>query len=329
MQISISRHGRRLVGCTCAVAALAVAPAAAQAAPVVSDLRVEAGGVVVTSSSFPTDTQSLATDTSKPACGGTGQTKTLTGPTALGLLNSGSTVDSDLRPVRISDKFSFGLLVCGVGAFTASDTAFWLYKVNHVAPEVGSDAFKLTGGEQVLFYHQDVARNRNTGDELVVDAPARSRPGEVEVTVSAYGFNGARKPAAGARVLFGDGSVTADAGGKARIRLTESRPVRAGRSGDIPSAPVRVCVAEDLDDCPAVRGKRIYGGGSADRLAGTPGGDVIRSGAGNDTIDVRGGDNDRVRCGKGARDRVRLDGADRSTADCEIVNGRRRVAKRS
>jgi len=330
MQISISRHGRRLVISTCAAAALAAAaaPAPAQAAPVTSGLRVEAGGVVVTSASYPTDTQSFATDTSKPACGGTGQMKTVTGPTALGLLGSASAVDADLRPVRISDKFSFGLLVCGIGSFPATDSAFWLYKVNHVAPEVGSDAFKLAGGEDVLFYLQDTARNRNTGDELVVDAPARSRPGEVEITVSAYGFNGTRKPAAGAKVLAGASSVTTDAAGRARVRLTGSQTLRAGRSGDIPSAPVRVCVAKDLDDCPAVRGRRIYGGEGADRLKGTPGADVIRSGGGNDRVDVRGGEADRVRCGKGARDRVRLDGADRSTGDCEIVNGRRRAPKR-
>ena len=63
----------------------------------------------------------------------------------------------------------------------------------------------------------------------------------------------------------------------------------------------------------------------ADRLKGTPGADVIRSGAGNDTVDVRGGEVDRVRCGAGSRDRVRMNGKDRATADCEIVNGRRRA----
>lgn len=326
MQISISNGGRTLVSFTCALGALAASSGLAHAAPVVSDLRVEAGGVVVTDSSFSTDTQSFTTDTGKPACGGTGQVKTLAGPTALGLLGSGSAVDADLRPLRISDKFSFGLLVCGIGASTASDTGFWLYKVNHVSPEVGGDAFKLTGGEQVLWFFQDTAANRNTGDELVVEAPARARSGEVEVTVSAYAFNGARKPAAGAKVLFGDTAVVADANGKARMKLTESKHVRAGRSGDIPSAPVRVCVAADLGDCPSARGKRIYGSGGSDRLAGTPGDDVIRAGAGSDRIDVRGGNDDRVRCGKGVRDRVAIDGGDRVTRDCEIVNGRRRAS---
>lgn len=326
MQTSISRHGRRLVMSKCAVAAiLATAPSSALAAPVVSDLRVEAGGQVLTNASFVTDTESFATDATTPACGGTGQAKTLNGPTALGLLDTGSGVDGDLRPLRVSDKFSFGLLVCGVGAFTANDTAFWLYKVNGVAPEVGGDAFKLSGGEKVLWYYQDTANNRNTGDELVVEAPARARPGDdVEVAVSAFSFNGARKPAAAAKLHFGSSIAVADANGKARIRLTKRTFVRAARGADIPSAPVHVCVSEDLGECPSRRGKRIFGTGRADRLAGTAGGDVIKSGAGNDVIDVRGGNDDRVSCGKGRSDRARFNRGDRVARDCEILNGRRR-----
>jgi hypothetical protein len=144
------------------------------------------------------------------------------------------------------------------------------------------------------------------------------------VTVYAYNFSGARKPAAGSRVLFGERATVADAAGRARGRLTDGEAVRAGRRGDIPSAAVPVCVTEDVEDCPPVLGKRIYGGEGADRIRGTPGLDVVRSGRGNDRIDVRGGAEDRVRCGPGRRDRVRLLSDDRATSDCEIVNGRRR-----
>lgn len=327
MQNSISRHGRRLVMSTCAVAALA-APVGAGAAPAVSDLRVEAGGKVLTDSRFATGTESVVTDRSEPACGGTGRRKTARGATALGLLASGAGVDRDLRPLRVSDKFSFGLLVCGVGDFPATDSAFWLYKVDRVAPEVGGDAFKLAGGEQVLWYLQDSVNDRNTGDELAVEAPVRARPGPVEVTVSSYSFNGARKPAGGARVYFGKRSVVADAAGKATMTLDDSTFVRAGRGGDIPSAAVSVCVAGALRRCAPARGRRIYGGDGADRLVGTRGRDVVRAGAGNDRIDVRGGARDRVRCGGGRRDRVRIGRGDRVTRDCEIVNGRRRTARR-
>lgn len=324
MKLSIPRRGRRLVMSTCAVATLATCPAAA--APVVSDLRVEAGGTVLTNSTYLTDTHSFPTDKTQPVCGGTGAPRTVVGPSALGLLGSGAEIDGDLRPLRITDKFSFGLLVCGVGSFSAGDSAFWLYRVNHVEPPIGAQAFKLKGGEQVLFYLQDVSAKRNTGEELVLDAPARARPGEVEVTVSAYSFNGARKPAARARVFASNSSAIADGHGRARISVSESGYLRAGRGRDIPSAPVRICVATGLGDCPAVRGKRIFGSVAADRLRGTPGADVIRSGARNDRIDVRGGGDDRVRCGTGV-DRVRVDGGDRVTGDCEIVNGKRRAGR--
>jgi hypothetical protein len=247
----------------------------------------------------------------------------------LGLLVAAAHRRTQLQPLRISDKFSFGLLVCGLFDFTARDTAFWLYKVNHVSPEVGGEAFKISEGRQVLWYFQDVSRNRNTGDELVVEAPVRALEGrDVEVTVYAYGPTGARKPAAGARVSFGDRTTVADAAGRAKGRLSDGEVIRAGRGGDIPSAGVPVCVAEALGECPPVRGRKIVGGDAADRIRGTAGADVIRSGRGNDRISVRGGSEDRVRCGSGRRDRVRLDSDDRATRDCEIVNGRRRGSKR-
>ena len=196
----MSRHGRRLVVSTCLAAALAAGPLAAQAGAEIADLRVEAGGQVLTNASYTTSTETVTTDRSRPACGGTGQRKTIQGLTAMGLLAAAAERRPALQPLRISDQFSFGLLVCGLFDFTASDTAFWLYKVNHRSPEVGGEAFKLSGGEEVLWYFQDTARNRNTGDELVVEAPARALENrDVEVTVYAYGPNGARRPAGSCR----------------------------------------------------------------------------------------------------------------------------------
>lgn len=329
MQISIARRGRKLVLSTFAVATLAATAMTGPAMGAVSDLRVEAGGRTLTDAAFTTETESLATDTTKPACGGTGQTKTLAASTALGLLATAADRRSVLRPLRISDKFSFGLLVCGVGGFTSTDSGFWLYKVNHVAPEVGGEAFKITAGDRVLWYFQNTAAKSNTGDELDLAAPARARKGsEVAVTVSSYSGSGARRPAAGARVLFGSRPVTADASGVAKATLSRSTTVRAVRGGDIPSAPLKVCVAAKLRDCPSARGKAIFGGTAGDRLRGTAGPDVIRSGSGNDRIDVRGGSADRVRCGRGRHDRVRLGKGDRVARDCEFVNGRRRSARR-
>ena len=329
MQNSISRRGRRLAAVSCAAAALAAGASTAPAHAAIADLRVEAGGQVLTNASYTTSTETITTDRSQPACGGTGQTRTIEGLTALGLLAAAAERRPPLQPLRISDKFSFGLLVCGVFDFISGENGFWLYKVDHRSPEVGGEAFKLRGGEEVLWYFQDTTRNRNTGDELVVDAPVRAAEGrDFQVTVYAYDFAGRRRPAAGARVLFGERATFADAAGRARGRLVDGEVIRAGRRGDIPSAPVPVCIGAARDECGSVRGKRIVGGDAGERIKGTRGSDVIRSGDGNDRIDVRGGSEDRVRCGDGRRDRVRLSADDRATRDCEIVNGRRRQTKR-
>jgi hypothetical protein len=317
---------RSLTVAACAAASLALAAPAA-AAPVTADLHVEAGGeALVPDSSLRTDSTSVTTDRRRPACNGSGDTKSLSGPTALGILTEGADTDPDVRPVGVSDQFSFGLLVCSVGRFEARDDAFWLYKVNRVAPEVGADQYRLKSADQVLWYYQDLARNSNTGDELVIDAPARAAVGStVTVTVSAYAFNGAKRPAAGARVIGpGATSFVADANGRAQVRFDREgyAPLRAGRGPDIPSRVVKVCVGAQLEDCPAVRGRRIFGTSAADRLSGTRGPDVITAGDSDDTINVRGGGVDKVRCGKGI-DSVRLRRGDRAGRDCEFLNGRR------
>lgn len=329
MQNSISRRGRRLAAAACAAGVLAAAASAGPAHGAVADLRVEAGGQVLTNASYTTSTETITTDRSKPACGGTGQTRTIGGLTALGLLAAAAERRPPLQPLRITDQFSLGLFVCGVFDFVSGENGFWLYKVDHREPTVAGETFKLRGGEEVLWYFQDVARNRNTGDELVVDAPVRAPEGrDFQVTVYAYDFAGRRRPAAGARVLFGDRPTIADAAGRARGRLADGEVIRAGRRGDIPSAPMPVCISAAIDECGAARGKRIVGGDAGERIKGTRGSDVIRSRGGSDRIDVRGGSEDRVRCGDGRRDRVRLSDDDRATRDCEIVNGRRRDTKR-
>ena len=73
---------------------------------------------------------------------------------------------------------------------------------------------------------------------------------------------------------------------------------------------------------------RIRTGGGPDRVGGGARRDVIASGPGDDLVDVRDGERDRVRCGPG-RDTVK---ADRFNAliGCELVNrvpARRRAAR--
>jgi hypothetical protein len=242
------------------------------------------------------------------------------GPTALGLLSDGARVNRHLRPLGVSDKFDFGLFVCGVGSFVGNDSAFWLYKVDHVSPEVGGDQFALKGGEEVLWYFSDAGRSVNTGDELVLRAPARARSGRAfEVSVWTYDAKGDRKPAADARVV-GESVELTDAGGKARVELDSrgTQRLRAERGADIPSATVPVCVDPVLSRCPARRGRLIFGTSRADRIVGTGGADRVSALGGADRITVRGGARDLVRCGAG-RDRVKADRRDRVARDCELV----------
>lgn len=301
---------------------LLAAPAAAGAVDVTADVRVEAAGKVLAPGyGHVTRAGTTTTDTSS-GCDGSGRAATFTGPTPLGALTSAAAVHPAVKPARVSDKFSFGLLVCGVGDFRSSDSAFWLYKVNHVSPEVGGEAFPVKANDEVLWYFQDTAAGQNVGDELALEAPARARPGEpVDVSVYAYSFAGRRSPAAGATVLArGGATTTASADGRATVTFRDEGYtwVRAGRGGDIPSGLVRVCVARELDRCASVRGKRLFGTEAADSVLGTAGRDVVRVLDGNDVVDVRGGERDRVSCGGGS-DLVRADRSDRVAADCERV----------
>ena len=304
--------------------ALALAAPAAASIPV--DVRVEgANGRNLTADRYLTDTTSITTTQRPPNCNGTGATKTIAGRTALGALVDGERVDRRLDPLLVSDEFSFGLLVCGIGGDEASGSSFWLYKVNHVSPEVGADQFAVKRGDDVLWFFSGGAQN--SGNELELLGPARVRPGEeFQVQVNSYDFQGTRSPAAGVTVAGGGASAVTNAFGTASLTLERpgNRTLRATHDPDIPSAPTKVCVNEDLSKCSRAPGARIWGSRRGERIAGSAGPDRVRAGGGNDRISVRRGSRDRVRCGRG-RDRVLAGTRDRVAADCEVVRLRGRL----
>jgi hypothetical protein len=307
----------------CCLFALA-APAVAVPIPV--DLRVEgANGRALTADRYMTDTTRIKTAKQPPTCNGSGARKTIAGATALGTLVDGALVNSRLDPLLVSDEFSFGLLVCGVGGDNASGaSSFWLYKVNHVSPDVGGDAFAVKPDDDVLWYFVD--GTRNSGEELELTAPARVQPGqEFDVAVNAYNNAGARRPVQGATVAGGGAIGTTDANGVAHLTLarTGNRTLRGALDPNVPSAPTKVCVNADLSRCAPARGTRIWGSRRSESIAGTRGRDRILAGSGNDRIRVRRGSIDRVRCGHGS-DTVRAGRRDRVSADCEnvLIRGR-------
>jgi hypothetical protein len=306
------------VCCAFAVAA----PAAAASIPV--DLRVEgANGRALTADRYLTDTTSVTTTKQPPNCNGTGATKQLAGPTALGTLADGALVDSRLDPLLVSDQFSFGLIVCGVGGDNATGaSSFWLYKVNHVSPEVGGDAFTVKRGDDVLWYFSD--GTRNTGDELALNAPRSALRGSTfAVAVSAYDFAGVARPVAGAQVTGGAQTVLTGADGTANVTVDRSgtAKLRATLDPNVPSAPTSVCVSQRLSKCAGGVAGNIWGSRRGERIAGRRGRDFVRGGGGNDRIAVRRGSIDRVRCGRG-RDTVLAGARDRIARDCERVRVR-------
>ncbi len=307
--------GRALVAAAATVALLA--PASATAAEQ-GDLRVEGAGRPLGAATYLTDAARIKTAKSS-SCNGSGQVKTVQGPTALGLLWSGAAATKALRPLAVSDEFDFGLFVCGVSSFVGGDTAYWLYKVDHKAPEVGADQFPLKGGEEVLWYFSDTVAGTNTGDELVLQAPARAKPDSiVAVRVWSYDAGGKRKPVVGA-VVQGEDDATTDAQGRATVETPRrgTLRLRAEHGADIPSQTLSVCITAK-PRCASKRGKLIIGTGKADRIAGTKGPDTVSSGAGADRLSLKGGGRDTARCGSG-RDRVRADASDRVGRDCEVV----------
>ncbi|HEX6458847.1 MAG TPA: DUF4430 domain-containing protein, partial [Thermoleophilaceae bacterium] len=296
------------VCCLCAVAA----PAAVASIPV--DLRVEgANGRNLTADRYQTDSTRIKTAKQPPSCNGSGKNKKLNGTTALGALVDGWLVNRRLDPLLVSDEFSLGLFVCGIGGSNATgSTNFWSYKVNHVEAQIGADQFAVKPGDDVLWVFVELGAG-NSGDELELSAPARVKPGQqFDATVSAYDSAGVKRAVEGATVTGGGASTTTDASGVAHLTLNRggTRTLRATLDPNIPSAPTKVCVSADLSKCARARGIRIWGSRRAESIGGTAGRDSVLAGDGNDTVRVRRGSVDMVRCG-GGNDTVRAGKRDR------------------
>ena len=311
---------RAVLSCALACALLLAVPALASADSKVSKLRVEAGVQALEPGTlYSNDTVRAKTS---GACGKTNRDSyKLWGHNATGLVANAARADDDLSPFRISDTFDFALIVCKIGSVSAfSANQAWLYKVNHEEAQVAGERFELSRGDEVLWYFANFASGVNTGKELDLRAPARSRPGQpFEVKAFTYSSDGDRQAEPGIVVSGGVTPVTTRPDGTAMVVAADDTRLRATRRNDIPSEPLKVCVDSDLSNCPAKRGERIVGTDDGDEIDGTRGDDRVKARGGRDRIDVRGGGRDKVDCG-GGRDKVRADGDDKIDRDCEDVN---------
>jgi hypothetical protein len=176
--------------------------------------------------------------------GGSGKPAAIPGATALGLLGQAAKSDAALRPLLITDHFSFGLGLCGVGGSVAGEKSglSWYLKLNHVDPELGGEAVKLHAGDEVLWALAPYPYPA----ELALRAPHRVAAGKpFEVHVLSYADDGTRTPAVGAKVTGASGPTGAD--GRATVTLAKPRRLIARHGKDIPSNRAAVCVG---GNCP-------------------------------------------------------------------------------
>jgi Ca2+-binding RTX toxin-like protein len=326
-----------IAGAIASAALMLASPAGAK--PTRADLRVVTGdGKTLVGVTQFTDTTKIPTSP-KARCffggvGGSGDPATVEGPTPLGAVADAARSRKRLRPLLVTDEFSFGLGICGIGGAQADDSHFWNVRVNHVALQVGGDQFELDPSDKVLWAlianpvcEPNPPYACEPGPpELQVKAPARTEPGHpFTVRVFEWSDSGKRSAAAGATVT--GAALPTDGSGETTVVLAKTRKLSARRLGAIASAEQSVCVAEPITRCPRLRGRILVGSGAAESIRGTRGGDRIRPGAGEDKVNARGGADlirargggrDRIHCGSG-NDTVVADRHDVILGGCEVV----------
>ncbi len=230
----------------CALALLLLlsttAASAAKSRRVEAGLRVVAGGRVLEERTMRTGPTRIPTSR-RATCfgrgtGGSGRPKGVGFPSALGMLAQAAHRGRALRPLRITDSFSFGLGICGVGGHDANRKLSWYLKVNHRNPELGGEVVRVRPGDQVLW----ALVGFPYPDELVLRAQGEAAAGApFAVRVLGFDDRGRRSPVAGARVTGAE--TPTDSRGVTTVTVDAPTTIRATHGRDIPSNGVDVCVA--------------------------------------------------------------------------------------
>lgn len=227
----------------CALVALIVLSSAAMAPAKkgpVANLRVVAAGKTLAEESLALGPVSIKASP-KATCfgagtGGSGKNVAVKSPTALSMLVQASKSIPALRPIQLTDAFSFGLGLCNVGGARATKKLSWYLKVNHVNPEIGGDSVKVHAGDEVLW----ALAPYPYPDELSLVAPRVVTAGEpFEVQVFAYNQKGKKKPAVGASVTGASAPTGSD--GRTTVTLEKTQTLSAHLGKDIPSNGAFVC----------------------------------------------------------------------------------------
>jgi len=234
---------RLVAACALALSLLVPATALAAAKGTPAQLRVVAGQKVLADTTMRTGTTAVPTSRAATCFGdkdrGSGKPARVAGATPLGLLAQAARTHKALRPLLITDAFSFGLGLCAIGGVEARGSAFWQLWVNHRASQLGGDAVKLKRGDVALWYLKPDFES--SIDELWLKAPRNVAAGKpFGVRVFAYDEKGKRKPAAGVKVSGAKGAT--DAKGRAAVTLRRPARLIARHGKYIPSNRAAVCV---------------------------------------------------------------------------------------
>jgi hypothetical protein len=234
---------RLVAACALALTMVLSTAALAAAKGPVADLRVltPAGKVLAEDSFGAVKTVSIKTSRQAtcfgPGTGGSGKTATVPAQTALGMLLAASKFTAALKPVQITDAFSFGLGLCNVGGYKTTKKLSWYLKVNHENPELGGESVKVRQGDEVLWALAPFPYP----DELALSAPRKVMAGEpFGVRVFSYDDKGRKKPAAGASVTGANSPTGAD--GRTSVVLAKPQRLIARHGKDLPSNRAAVCV---------------------------------------------------------------------------------------
>lgn len=306
---------------------LALAPHAS-ARSALAELRVEGpDGTLDPGTWYVTGSERIKRSGAGDECARRDGTIKVPGPTAMGLPQTGSGTNPDVRQVRIR-RDEAGLFVCEIASvlgrpFSDPDGfSGWSYWQDYVAGSAAADQVSLHDGDHILWVYSDFGATTplNQGDAIELrSVDAGTTDGELTVKVIAHQFDGQSHPLEGA--TFSGATTASDLGGGFYdVTVPEGFTTLQATNGlDIPSQPAETCSKPLAADCPAAQGRTIVGSLRDDRLEGTKGWDEIDAGRGDDVIDLSAGGEDLAECGSGDDLVIRKGHDDSIGGDCERV----------
>lgn len=220
---------------------LAIQPAAAQKKIPVNLRVVTNKGKIIFDRTVRTGTAKIKPTSTCPTLGGRlGPARTVSGPTAAGLVYQASRQFQPLRPLRIADS-DYGFGVCGIGGTMAKGEGWWVLHHNYTMAPTGAETLKLKRGDSVLYYYSKSWRD-TTPEPLFLKAPTKVKKGaRVKVRVLKYDATGKRTPVGNAKVSGASGALT-DAKGYTTLTIGGKTRLVARQGSLIPSNRVYVSI---------------------------------------------------------------------------------------